>query len=107
SYADATLFVAPMQIGTGLQNKLLEAMAMRIPCITSALANNAVGAVPGESILVGSTPEEYAAHILRLLSDEQERNRLAEHGHRFIQEHFDWDRAADALNALIEAPSPR
>lgn len=107
SYADATLFVAPMQIGTGLQNKLLEAMAMRIPCITSALANNAVGAVPGESILVGSTPEQYAEHILRLLGDENERNRIAEHGHRFIQEHFDWDQAADALNELIEAPPER
>lgn len=107
SYADATLFVAPMQIGTGLQNKLLEAMAMRIPCITSALANNAVGAIPGESILVGNTPEQYAEHILHLLDDERERNRIAEHGHRFIQEHFDWDRAAAALNALIEAPLAR
>ena len=37
-----------MQIGTGLQNKLLEAMAMRMPCVTSALANNAVGAEPNE-----------------------------------------------------------
>ena len=106
SYASAALFVAPMQIGTGLQNKLLEAMAMRIPCITSPLANNAVGAVPGVSILVGSTPEEYAAHILRLLNDPEERARIAENGHRFIQSHFDWDRAAAELHAMISATEP-
>src|SRR5690606_30283802 len=62
SYASARIFVAPMQIGTGLQNKLLEAMAMGMPCVTSDLANNAVGARPGEAILIGHEPEEYAAH---------------------------------------------
>jgi sugar transferase (PEP-CTERM/EpsH1 system associated) len=103
SYASARIFVAPMQIGTGLQNKLLEAMAMRMPCITSPLANNAVGAPVDDAILIGSTPEEYAAHILRLLSDPEERERLAENGHRFVHERFDWDRAAEALEGLIEA----
>ncbi len=101
SYAQAQIFVAPMQIGTGLQNKLLEAMAMRIPCITSAMANNAVGAPAGEAILIGNTPEEYAEHILRLLDNKEERDRLAEHGYRFVREHFDWDRAAEALEAMI------
>lgn len=103
SYAAARIFVAPMQIGTGLQNKLLEAMAMRIPCITSTLANNAVGAEPGKEILIGNAPEDYAAHILRLLDDPDERTRLAENGLRFVHEHFDWDRAADALDRMIES----
>jgi glycosyltransferase involved in cell wall biosynthesis len=106
SYAAARIFIAPMQIGTGLQNKLLEAMAMRMPCITSPLANNAVGAPVNDAILIGSTPEEYAAHILRLLSDAPERDRLAANGHRFVHERFDWDRAAEALEQLIEA-TPR
>ncbi len=101
SYAAARLFVAPMQIGTGLQNKLLEAMAMRVPCITSALANNAVRAPAGEAILIGDTPEEYAALILRLLSDDHERERIAANGYAFVRAHFDWDRSAEALDALI------
>ena len=101
SYAQARIFVAPMQIGTGLQNKLLEAMAMRIPCITSALANNAVGAPAGEAILIGNTPQEYADHILRLLDDEDERARIAAKGHQFVSEHFDWDRAAATLQGMI------
>ncbi|MBS1581091.1 MAG: glycosyltransferase [Bacteroidetes bacterium] len=109
SYASAHVFAAPMQIGTGLQNKLLEAMAMRMPCVTSALANNAVGAVPGHSVLIGRTPEEYAAHILRLLSDATERERLAEGGYRFVRGAFDWSRAAERMDALISSstgPTP-
>jgi sugar transferase (PEP-CTERM/EpsH1 system associated) len=107
SYASARLFVAPMQIGTGLQNKLLEAMAMRIPCITSTLANNAVGAEPGNAILVGNSPEEYAAHILALLNDPAERDRIAQNGYDFIRTHFDWDQASSKLDRLITAPSGR
>jgi glycosyltransferase involved in cell wall biosynthesis len=93
-----------MQIGTGLQNKLLEAMAMRMPCITSALANNAVGATPGEAILIGDTPEDYAAHVLALLKDPAERDRIATNGHGFVRERFDWDRSAAALEALLVLP---
>lgn len=101
SYAEARIFCAPMQIGTGLQNKLLEAMAMGIPCITSALANNAVGAPPNEAILIGNEPEDYAAHILRLLDDSAERERIAGNGHRFVRTHFDWDRSADMVGDLV------
>ncbi len=105
SYASAKIFCAPMQIGTGLQNKLLEAMAMRMPCITSALANNAVGAPPGEAILIGDTPEDYAAHILALLKDPAERDRIATNGHGFVRDRFDWDRSAAALEALLALPT--
>ena len=103
SYADARIFVAPMQIGTGLQNKLLEAMAMRMPCITSPLANNAVGAVPDEEILIGTEPEEHARNILRLLNRPEECDRIAANGHRFVQQRFDWHRSAEVLDALISS----
>lgn len=101
SYSSARIFVAPMQIGTGLQNKLLEAMAMRMPCVTSGLANNAVGAVPGESILIGHDPQDYADHILRLLDHPEERERLAENGLRFVSRAFNWDRSAERIDALM------
>jgi len=68
-YAAAKIFIAPMQIGTGLQNKLLEAMAMQVPCITSALANQALKAAENEEILIADTPAEYANCIIDLLNN--------------------------------------
>jgi len=47
AYSSGKIFIAPMRIGTGLQNKLLEAMAMQIPCITTPLANDALQAEEG------------------------------------------------------------
>ena len=65
-----------------------------------------MGAPAGEAILIGNEPEEYAAHILRLLSDPGERDRIAANGNRFVRSHFDWDQAASRLETLVTATTP-
>jgi sugar transferase (PEP-CTERM/EpsH1 system associated) len=100
-YAQAKIFIAPMQIGIGLQNKLLEAMAMKIPCITSRLANNALGAKENEEILVGNTPEEMAGHILTLLNDKSIADQLALNGYNFVLSHYSWEVNTKILADLI------
>ncbi len=100
-YAKAKVFVAPMMIGTGLQNKLLEAMAMRIPCITSTLANNALQAKPDVEILISTSAQEYAAHIIDLLSNEGKAASIASAGHTLVTEHFSWEGATKPLLDII------
>jgi polysaccharide biosynthesis protein PslH len=101
-YAQARIFIAPMQIGTGLQNKLLEAMSMKIPSITSSLANSALCAKPGEEILIGETPADYAGHIVALLNDPEYAKRIAEAGYQFVHKHFDWEKATDKLSEIMK-----
>ncbi|MGB0918030.1 MAG: glycosyltransferase [Flavobacteriales bacterium] len=101
-YAKAKVFVAPMMIGTGLQNKLLEAMAMRIPCVTSTLANNALQAKPNTQILIGTTPEEYANHVLELLDNQAKADNIANAGHDLVTNHFGWDGMTKPLLDAIE-----
>jgi len=100
-YAAARIFIAPMQIGTGLQNKLLEAMAMQIPCITSPLAFHALNAKEGEEILVASTPDEYARHILFLLNNPEKAQQIAKKGFDFVHRNFNWDNETDKIEQLI------
>ncbi len=101
AYASARIFFAPMQIGTGLQNKLLEAMAMKLPCITSELANNALQAENGREILAAREPEEYAAHIESLLDNPQQLENLAENGYRFVRRQYDWRACTKRLDTLL------
>ncbi len=100
-YASSKIFIAPMQIGTGLQNKLLEAMAMKLPCITSDLANNALGAEHNSNILIGNRPEEYAKHVISLLENQELYNRIAENGYTYIKQHFTWEGSTQILENLI------
>ena len=102
-YAQAKVFVAPMMIGTGLQNKLLEAMAMQIPCVTSNLANNALRAKPNEEILIAQTAEEYAQHVVELLTNTSRANQIATAGHQLIKSHFSWEGATKPLLDVLES----
>lgn len=100
-YAQARIFVAPMQIGTGLQNKLLEAMSMRIPCITSALANSALRAEEGNEILVAEKPADYAKHILDLLKDTDYAAKIAAAGYHFVIKNYNWKNATDEMAKIM------
>lgn len=100
-YSQSKIFIAPMQIGTGLQNKLLEAMAMQLPCVTSQLANNALGATHQKHILIGNTPEEYAKHVMNYLNDEQLATEIADNGYQFVKNNYTWEGSTAILEKLI------
>ncbi len=102
-YAKSKVFIAPMQIGTGLQNKLLEAMAMKLPCITSKLANNALGATHQKNILIGNTPAEYATHIINLLNNIQLSKHISEEGYTFVTKNYTWEGTTAILENLINS----
>ena len=97
AYAQSRVFIAPMRIGTGLQNKLLEAMSMRLPAITSPLANASLGAKPNDEILIGNNAEEMAQNIITLLTDKEKAERLAQTGYDFTNRVYDWGKATERL----------
>jgi glycosyltransferase involved in cell wall biosynthesis len=101
SYASSRIFIAPMRIGTGLQNKLLEAMAMNLPCITSNLANQALGAKPNSEILIGDNANQYAEHIIQLLQDPGLAQSLAENGNEFVKKVYSWENSTAILENLM------
>ena len=100
-YAKSKIFIAPMFIGTGLQNKLLEAMAMGIPCITTTLANKALQATPNEEILIANSPSEFASQITNLQEDKILYNRIADQGKNYVRTNFSWEKCNDLLRDLI------
>jgi len=102
TYAKAKVFCAPMRMGTGLQNKLLEAMAMKVPCVTTSLCNNALRAEPGKSILIGDEPQSFADHIVTLLKDENKAAVIAENAYHFILEHYDSEVIGRLLENLLD-----
>lgn len=101
-YWKSEVMLAPMQIGSGLQNKLLEALAMRLPCVTSELANNALNAIEGKQILIGHSAEDYADKVVRLLQDKSYAADFAENGYRFVLKHYNWAQNCEKLEALLE-----
>ena len=107
AYAQSRIFIAPMRIGTGLQNKLLEAMSMKIPCITTSLANGSLHAVNGKEILVDNSSSELAADIVFLLRHPDKAAEIAEEGYNFVNRVYDWGAATkimeDAMITVLQS----
>jgi len=103
AYAQSRVFIAPMRIGTGLQNKLLEAMSMRLPAITSPLANASLGAKPNEEILIGSNAQEMAQNIITLLTDTEKAEKIAQAGFDFTNRVYDWGKATERLEEAMKS----
>src|SRR3989339_370960 len=101
-YKLAKIFLAPMQIGTGLQNKLLQAMAMKIPCVTSELTRKGIVSSSEENVmLVADTPQEYAELIIKLLNDQKYADKIAERGYNFVRTNFDWKQITQDLEQIF------
>ncbi|RLD43376.1 MAG: glycosyltransferase [Bacteroidetes bacterium] len=105
AYASARIFIAPMRIGTGLQNKLLEAMSMKIPSITTPLANDALQAADRQEILIGKNANELAENIVDLLNDEGLHQKISENGYVFVKKNYSWEEATEKLNQIFSGKS--
>jgi sugar transferase (PEP-CTERM/EpsH1 system associated) len=97
-YAKGKIFLAPMQMGTGLQNKILEAMAMQLPCITTSLAS---AAIPESPLIVANLPHEMLASINMLLHNTEHAIQLGQHGRVFVQSNYAWETCVSRYEQII------
>lgn len=97
----SALSVAPLKIARGVQNKILESMAMGVPVVASSQTAKGVDAVPGEHLLVAGTAGEMAQAVIHLLSDPQARGRLSEAGREHVARSYSWERAMRQMDALL------
>jgi sugar transferase (PEP-CTERM/EpsH1 system associated) len=100
-YSQTKLFIAPMRIGTGLQNKLLEAMAMNVPCITSYLANQALRAKDKEEILIANNAREYADYIIKMLDNKELSQNIAQAGKDYVFNEYSWQNSCEKLSSIF------
>ncbi|HEU5090092.1 MAG TPA: glycosyltransferase family 4 protein, partial [Roseiflexaceae bacterium] len=90
----ATVALAPLRAGTGLQLKVLEAMASGAPVVGTALALEGVGVRDGHEALIADTPRALAAAICVLLDDPARRVELARRARAFVEQTYTWERIA-------------
>jgi sugar transferase (PEP-CTERM/EpsH1 system associated) len=93
------IMVAPMLISIGLQNKILQGMAMRVPCVISSLANNAIQA-PGDCVMIADEPEDYSKAIQYLLENPDKAHEMADRAYAFCSEKYGWKYAAGVLEKM-------
>ncbi|MBN2616229.1 MAG: glycosyltransferase [Bacteroidales bacterium] len=91
AYNSGKIFIAPMRLGTGLQNKLLEAMAMQVPAITTSVANASLMAQDSKEVLIGESAQELAERILMLIDNKMLQQNLTENADRLLRKNYRWE----------------
>jgi glycosyltransferase involved in cell wall biosynthesis len=88
-YLDSSyISIAPIRFGAGVKGKIGDAMAHRLPVVTTSVGVEGFGLTPGDNILVGNTPREFADAVIRLLVDDALHEKLAQAGFDFIRQNF-------------------
>ncbi|MDO8450862.1 MAG: TIGR03087 family PEP-CTERM/XrtA system glycosyltransferase [Rhodoferax sp.] len=98
----SALMVAPLNIARGTQNKILEAMAMGVPVVTSTIAAGGVDAESVTHFLVADTPQAYADAIMQIVDSPAVRDRLAVAGRQRMLSHHAWPRSMVRLEGIID-----
>ena len=102
SYYRGKLFLAPMTIGSGMQNKILEAMAIGIPCVTTSLVNNAIKAKHNEEICEVNSINEFNKIISKLLTDSKLQKSIGENGKMYVKKNYTWTKSTSILINLMK-----
>lgn len=96
----ATLAIAPMQSGSGMQFKILEAMACAVPVVATRLGLGSIPAVDKESIFLADEPDTFAKSCIELLKDPAGAAESGAKGLELVQDQFTWDANVDKLNRI-------
>lgn len=98
----ATIALAPVLYGSGIQVKVLEAFLTATPVVATTMALRGLDVRHGEQVLVADHPAEFADRVLQLLNDPDLRIRLGNAGRRYVEEHHDLRVTTEALVAVYK-----
>lgn len=93
--------VVPLRIARGVQNKILEAMAMGVPVVTTSEANKGINAKDKEEIFINDNPAGFAESVLDLMNNPELRATVAAKARRFVESKFNWEQNLQKLEEIL------
>ena len=102
-FAEATVFVVPLRIGSGTRLKILEALAMGKAIVSTSVGAEGLDLKDGEEIFIADEPIAFADAVTRLLTDPTLRRRIGENGRARVEQDYDWRSIGEKLHTLYES----
>jgi sugar transferase (PEP-CTERM/EpsH1 system associated) len=97
----ATVVVVPLRIARGIQNKILEAMAMGIPVVATPQAFEGIAAKPDRDLFLGEDEEMIAASVIKLVKEVSLRKSLGDNARRITEKNYHWVKRLEGLDSIL------
>lgn len=95
--AKAQVFVVPLQSGSGTRLKILDAMSMGIPVVSTSIGAEGLDVQSGEHLIIADTPHTFSEAVVQLLRDSQLGERMCANAFELVQAHYSWQRVWERL----------
>jgi glycosyltransferase involved in cell wall biosynthesis len=96
------VFVVPLRSGSGVRVKILNALAMGLPVVSTAIGAEGIAVTHGENILIADTPRQFAEAVCRVLNDRTLADRLGANGRALVEERYTWGAVGKRLHAVYD-----
>lgn len=97
------IFVAPLRCGSGTKIKILNAMAMGLPVITTSIGAEGLEVKSGEDIIIADTPAEFAFNILKLWRNDKLSLKIGSNARKTAEEKYDWNVVLKEMDTIYES----
>jgi polysaccharide biosynthesis protein PslH len=105
-YRRSSVCVVPVRAGGGTRLKILEAMALGRPVVSTTVGSEGLAVVDGEHLLVADSPKVFAEQIVHLLTDQTLYERITANARRLVVTQYDWDAIAARLLQIYDELAP-
>jgi len=104
-FSKCKVFAAPLRLGSGIQNKVLEALQYEIPVVTTSIVNAGVEAEEKKEIIVADNSRDFADSVIDLLRDNKKRKTLSVNGKKFLKKNYSWSKIYAELDKIVKESS--
>lgn len=94
---EAAVYIVPLRVGGGSRLKILEALSMRMPVVSTTIGAEGLDVTPDKDILIADTPEAFAAAVGAVLEDGERAGNFGRQGRHLVEAHYQWHVLADRL----------
>jgi len=96
------VFICPVRLGGGFRGKILEAMAMGQPVVSTSLGAEGIPASNRENILIADNPEEFTQAVSDLLSDDSLLDKIRNNARKLMEEKYAWEKGVEVMEEVLE-----
>jgi glycosyltransferase involved in cell wall biosynthesis len=101
-FSHAWVVVAPLSDNFGVKVRVLQAMAVGKPVVSTSMVTSGIDVSAGENIILADDPRDFAERVIELLTNEELRNRIGANARKLMEEEYSWERLTDELNKVLE-----